>query len=139
MSIKFVDTVEERSRSIIKCERSVITMILIRLNYLIYSFDKYTIILSIETSIAQDTPFFRSHMSTTQVQSDLFLFWMEYLLGLHRTPSKVLLFTCRHTSVAQCFNGNHGKNFRIYCAKKLQHILQKFSIVSRVTSLQVFF
>ena len=51
MSIKFVDIVEERSRSVIKCEKSVITVILIRFNYLIYSLDKYTIILSIETSI----------------------------------------------------------------------------------------
>jgi len=51
MSIKFINTVEERSRNVIKCERSVITTILIQLNYLINSLDKYTIILSIETSI----------------------------------------------------------------------------------------
>ena len=46
MSIKFVDMVEsllkERRRSIIKCERSVITITFFQLDYLLHTFDNCT-------------------------------------------------------------------------------------------------
>ena len=42
MSIKFVDMVEEREGGVMGYERSVISTTLHRLDYLIYSFNKYT-------------------------------------------------------------------------------------------------
>ena len=55
MSIKFTDVAEERSESVMGCERSVITMTLLRLGYLIHSLDNRAMTLSTETGFFLET------------------------------------------------------------------------------------
>lgn len=52
MSIKFTDMAEERREDIIWYERSIITMTLLRLGYLIHNFDNWAMTLSTETDIS---------------------------------------------------------------------------------------
>ena len=49
MSIKFADVTEERKGSIMRCERNVITMTFLRIDYLVHNLDNYVITLTTET------------------------------------------------------------------------------------------
>ena len=51
MSIKFADVAEERRGSIMRCERNVITMTLLRIDYLVHNLDNYVITLTTETGL----------------------------------------------------------------------------------------
>ena len=51
MSIKYVDMAEEKTKSVMECERSVITMTLLRLGYLVHSFGNCAMTLPTETGI----------------------------------------------------------------------------------------
>ena len=51
MSIKYVDMAEEKTKSVMECERSVITMTLLRLGYLVHNFGNCVMTLSTETGI----------------------------------------------------------------------------------------
>ena len=53
MSIKFVDIAKERRWSVMKCERSVITMTLLRLSYLAHSLDNRAITFTTETGLIE--------------------------------------------------------------------------------------
>ena len=52
MSIKFADIPEERRVSVMRCERSVITIIFFRLGYLVHNLGKCAITLPTETGLS---------------------------------------------------------------------------------------
>ena len=53
MIIKFADMAKEREESVMRCERSVIVMTVLRLGYLIQSLGNRAMILFIETSLSR--------------------------------------------------------------------------------------
>jgi len=82
MSIKFADMARflwrERMESVMDCERSVITMTLLRLDYLVYSLGNCVDDTSTETGLTGLTVFFGKYV--------LDYFWLVKMMGIQWIP-----------------------------------------------------